>query len=453
MSARQVVRGRAVFARGASVLIVSASVAAFGAAPAWAKGPKIVPSSNLVVGGGTYPATVSAPKGALPPVPSPTGGISGAAITATEGATKVTATPGTFTSSMVGSFVDDGSDALLPDGSESVPLNALFPVYPHQGLARIKAVAADGSSATLTQPTIGTGSGSTYVIASVPAAVVLIQGVGGLPYIVDVYTPVTGGLCLSPAWVDAECGYDSGNLQWQNGLALASANADGSLPATAFTIKEGAPDGLLGVKAHGSVWAKFFDPDDAGPAPYAPWAVPAGTAGATERACRPDVLDRSIPNAGGVDYCVVNVVALNAGKSTDAQGKPFSYYALPVTWAASISAHVSGTDLVIEGSDFANDDTVVKLLIKNSKAKVTGTATPCPALNRLLTAADVGPADAVGGFTFTVPDYAAGCTVPAGSVTKVQAQGSKDTQHSQIPGDPDLGINAPKKAVGLLTMP
>ena len=212
------------------------------AGPAAAKGPKLVPASNLLVGGGTYSATVSAPRGTLPPVPNPTGGITGASISAVSGSSKITGTPGTFPATMIGSFVDDGADALLPDGSEALPLNSLFAVYPHQALAQIKAVAADGSSATLTQPAIGTGSGGTYVVAPVPAQVVLIQGVGGLPYIVDVYTPVTGGLCLGPLWGDAECGYDSGNLQWQNGLVLATAGTDGSLAATPFTIHEGIPD-------------------------------------------------------------------------------------------------------------------------------------------------------------------------------------------------------------------
>lgn len=149
----------------------------------------------------------------------------------------------------------------------------------------------------------------------------------------------------------------------------------------------------------------------------------------------------------------MNVIAINAGKSTDAQGKPFSYYALPITWAASISAQVVGSDLVITGTEFANDDVILKLLIKNAKAKVTGTLTACPALNRIVTAAEIGPADGVGTFTFTVPNYAAGCTVPTGSMLKVVALGSKDIQKSQIPGEPDLGMNKPKKATGILLMP
>lgn len=440
--------GRAAAAVGAGLLAIGLA-----AGPAAAKGPKIVPASNLLVGGGSYVASVSAPRGTLPSVPNPTGGISGASIRTITGSAKITANPGTFVPTMIGSFVDDGGGALLPDGSPATALNPIFPVYPNQALARIKAVAADGSSAALTQPATGTGSGSTYVIAPVAAQVALVQGVGGLPFIVDVYTPITAGLCLGPLWGDSECGYDSGNLQWQTGIALATAGLDGSLPATAFTIKEGVPDGLLSEKTPGAVWAKYFDPDEAGPAPLAPWAVPAGTSGASERGCRPDALDRLIPNAGGVDYCVVNVVGLNAGKSTEGQGKPFSYFALPITWAASMSAHVSGADLVVEGSDFANDDIIVKFMVKNAKAKITGTTTPCPALNRLLTAVDVGPADAVGAFSFTIPNYAAGCTVPAGSTTKVQAQGSKDLQHSQIPGDPDLGTNLPKKASFSLLMP
>lgn len=426
-----------------------------GAAPAHAAGPRISPSSNLVVGAGSYPAMVSAPRNALPPVPSPSGGITGAGISATTGSMKITGAPGTFTAAMIGSFLDDGVGALVADGAAALPLNAMFPVYPRQGLPKIKAVAADGSSATMTQAAIGSGSGSTYVVAPTAAVVVMIQGLGGLPYIVDVYTPVTNGLCLTPLWPDAECGYDAGNLQWQSGVAIATAGLDGSLAPTAITLQEGAPDGNLGVKTTGSVWAKYYDPDGAGEAPLAPWAVPAGTPGAVERTCRPDELDRRIPNpwAGGVDYCVVNVIAINAGKNTDAQGKPFSYYALPITWAASISAQVVGSDLVITGTEFANDDVILKLLIKNAKAKVTGTLTACPALNRIVTAAEIGPADGVGTFTFTVPNYAAGCTVPTGSTLKVVALGSKDIQKSQIPGEPDLGMNKPKKASGILLMP
>ncbi len=230
---------------GVSAAAVAAPAAAAG--PAAAKGPKLVPASNLLVGSGTYSATVSAPRGTLPPVPNPSGGITGASISAVAGSPKITGTPGTFPATMIGSFVDDGADALLPDGSEALPLNSLFAVYPHQALAKIKAVAADGSSATLTQPATGTGTGATYVIAPVPAQVVLIQGVGGLPFIVDVYTPVTGGLCLGPLWGDAECGYDSGNLQWQNGLVLATAGTDGSLAAAVSDLDVHLEGGAVGV--------------------------------------------------------------------------------------------------------------------------------------------------------------------------------------------------------------
>lgn len=441
--------------RTALVSGVGAVALIAGAAPAHAAGPRVTPSSNLTVGSGTYLASVSAPRAALPPVPSPSGGITGAGITATAGSTKITGSPGTFTAAMIGSFVDDGVGALVADGAPAVALNVAFPVYPRQKLPAIKAVAADGSFASLTQAAIASGSGGAYVIAPVAAQVVIIQGLGGLPYIVDVYTPVTNGLCLSPLWPGATCGYDAGNLQWQSSVVLATAGLDGSLAPTAFTIREGAPDGALGVTTTGSVWAKYYDPDGAGEAPLAPWSVPAGTAGAIERTCRPDELDRRIPNpwAGGVDYCVVNVIGINAGKSTDAQGKPFSYFALPITWAASISAQVVGPDVVITGTEFANDDVIAKLLIRNPQAKVTGTTTACPALNRTLTASQVGAADGVGTFTYTIPNYAAGCTVPAGSSLKVIALGSKDVQKSQIPGDPDLGMNKPKKATGVLLMP
>ena len=181
--------------------------------------------------------------------------------------------------------------------------------------------------------------------------------------------------------------------------------------------------------------------------------MPPGTQYATERGCRPDIYDRLIPNAGGVDYCVVNVVAANAGKSTEGYGKPFSYYALPLTWAAQLFAQVQGSDLHVGGFEFANDDVITKLIIKNSKATITGTTTPCPALNRVVTSAGVGPADQVGNFDYYVTDYANGCTVPSGSVTKITALGSKDIQQSQIPGEPALGTNLPRKASYALVMP
>lgn len=423
---------------------------------AGALGPKISPSSNFVVGAGTSSAVISASRGSFLPVPASSGGITGATITAVTASLKITAQLGFFTPAMIGSFVDDGIGGVVSDGASVEPVSELVAVYPRQGLSKIKAVTADGKTATLTQAAIGSGSAvGIYIVAPAAALVAIIQGIGGLPYLVDLYTPVTGGLCLSPLWPNTLCGYDSNYLSFFSTLVLATASLDGSFAATGYTIKEGQPDSNIGLSilSPGTIWAKYFDPDGVeGPAPLAPWAVPSTESGAIPRACRPDDLDRQIPNAGGVDYCVVNLVALNAGQ-TSLYGKPFSYYALPLTWAASISASINAGDILISGNEFANNDVVTKLQVKNSKAKISGTLTPCPALNRIYTSSEVGPANGIGDFNLTISNYASGCNVPAGSSTKIQAIGSKDTQLSQIPGDPALGTNLAKKASFTLIMP
>ena len=65
----------------------------------------------------------------------------------------------------------------------------------------------------------------------------------------------------------------------------------------------------------GPVYTKTFDPDGADFAPFAPYGVPSTEPGATPIGCAPGPADRSIPNpaVGGVDYCIVSAIALNAG--------------------------------------------------------------------------------------------------------------------------------------------
>jgi hypothetical protein len=433
-----------------SLLIATASPAAAGAA-----GPKISPSSNLARGAGTYSSFISASKGTFPRVPgAASSGWSGATITGVAGSTKITSAPGTFSSTSIGSFVDDGIGGIVSDGVSVTEMSALIAVYPRQGLSRIKAVSLDGVTATLTIAAINSGTGGVYIVAPAQAVVAVVQGLGGLPYLADVSTPVTSGLCLGTLWLGSVCPYNSDYLSFFSSLSLQTASADGSFPAAALSLKEGQPDSnsVLGIVSPGTIWAKYYDPDGAGSLPLAPWAVPSSTAGAIARECRPDDLDRRIPNAGGVDYCAVNFVALNAGQNS-LTGRPYNFYSLPITWAASMSASISAGDVLISGDEFANGDVITKLQVKNSKAKLTGTLLPCPALNRIYTSSEVGPANDVGDFDLTISNYASGCNVPAGSSTKIQAMGSKDTQLSQISGEPALGTNLAKKASFTLIMP
>lgn len=433
-----------------SLLIATASPAAAGAA-----GPKISPSSNLARGAGTYSSFISASKGAFPRVPgAASSDWTGATITGVAGSTKITSAPGTFSSTSIGSFVDDGIGGTVSDGVSVIGMSALIAVYPRQGLSKIKAVSLDGVTATLTIAAINSGTGGVYIVAPAQAVVAVVQGLGGLPYLADVSTPVTSGLCLGTLWAGSVCPYNSDYLSFFSSLALQTASADGSFPAAALTLKEGQPDSNsgLGIVSPGTIWAKYYDPDGAGSLPLAPWAVPSSTAGAIARECRPDDLDRRIPNAGGVDYCAVNFVALNGGQNS-LTGRPYNFYSLPITWAASMSASISAGDVLISGDEFANGDVITKLQVKNSKAKLTGTLLPCPALNRIYTSSEVGPANDVGDFDLTISNYASGCNVPAGSSTKIQAMGSKDTQLSQISGEPALGTNLAKKASFTLIMP
>jgi hypothetical protein len=179
-----------------------------------------------------------------------------------------------------------------------------------------------------------------------------------------------------------------------------------------------------------------------------PFAVAPDDPGATPRRCAPDVQDRSIPDsAGGVDYCLVTAIALNGG--VQSTKLPYLISTFPVTWAASAGGFVNGTTLAIIGSDFANNDIIVKIVVANGKAKVTGSPlVKCPALNQIILGTT---ATATGDVLAAVDDI--GCTVPSGSLTRVTLIGTKDVQKSEIPPNPVIGTNLPKRATALITMP
>lgn len=108
-----------------------------------------------------------------------------------------------------------------------------------------------------------------------------------------------------------------------------------------------------------------------------------------------------------------------------------------------------GPDLVITGTDFANDDVIVKI-VANGKAKVAGNPLlKCPALNQSITGVT---ANSTGTVVKVISGYATGCAVPSTSVTKVTLIGTKDIQKSQIPGNLVIGTNLPKNASALIAM-
>jgi hypothetical protein len=407
---------------------------------------KVIPNSNLVVGAGTYAATVSGPKGTFSPVPSGSAVPSARTVTAKVGTATILGPSGTFSAADVGSFVDDGPGGVIPDGVTVTALTPLVPVYPRQGIPTIKAVNLTGTTATLSLKAVGTGSGPVAVIPAQNPIVLVTQASGSVPFIADA---VPGpGLCLGPFFLSGVCEYTAGNLADDATKQVVFANADGSF-ATPFTLVEGVLDGNLGA-VPGPVYAKIFDPDGGGPAPTAPYGVPSSVPGAAPIGCAPGLVDRSIPNpaVGGVDYCMVSALALNAG--VQITRVPTQLQTIPITWAARAEGFVAGGDLVIAGHDFANDDVIVKLVIANGKARQTANPlAKCTALNQTLTGVT---ASSTGGVLVVVPAFATGCTVPSTSITKITIIGSKDTQRSQIPPNPIIGVNAPKKAAALVLM-
>ena len=432
--------------RGALAAIAMGVVGAIALSPAsaGAVGIAVKPSSNLVVGGGTYSASLTAPTGSFPTVPDPF-----AVPSARVGITKLLSralvgTAGTFTVADIGTFVDDGVGGRIADGVAVTPITPLVAVYPRQGLPKITGVNATGTTATLSLAAVATGSGPVELIAPAAAFLLVAQSIGSVAFL----APVPTGLCWVFAFPGNLCGYDAGNLAVSGTKQTVTANANGSLSATPFTITEGVVDGGLGTNP-GPIMVRSFDPDGPGAYGVLPFAVAPSDPGATPRRCAPDAQDRSIPDAvGGVDYCMVTAIVLNGG--VRATKIPFKLSSFPLTWAASASGVVLGSSLVIGGSDFANNDVIAKIVVVNGLAKLSSDPlVKCPALNQSI----IGTvADALGGVLAVIPDYATGCTVPPTSVTKVTIIGTKDIQRSEIPPNPVIGTNLPKKASVLIPM-
>ena len=142
---------------------------------------------------------------------------------------------------------------------------------------------------------------------------------------------------------------------------------------------------------------------------------------------------------------LVTAIVLNAG--VQSTKLPYALSTFPITLAASAGGSVSGSTLLIAGHDFANNDVIVKIVVAN--AKVTGSPlVKCPGLNQTI----LGTTATATGDVLAAASTA-GCTVPSGSLTKVTLIGTKDTQRSEIPPNPVIGVNAPKKAVATITMP
>ncbi len=444
-------RTASAISRRSVAVIVLASSAAIGfgtlgyASVAGAAGIIVKPSSNLAVGGGTYIATVTAPNGTFPKVPDPAATPSTRTATSKALSAAVIGAPGTFSAADIGAFAEDGLGGRLPDGVPVTDITPLAPAYPRQGLAYVKAVNLTGTTATLSQKAIAAGSGPFDLIAPATPALLITQSTGSVPFL----APIPTGLCWVFAFPGNVCGYDIGNLAMGATKVTMLANADGSM-STPFTITEGVMDGTLGTNP-GPLYVRSFDPDGPGGYGVLPFAVAPLEAGSTPRGCAPDDQDRSIPNPliGGVDYCMVTVIVLNAGVQSTLI--PFRLASFPLTWAASASGATFGPDLVIGGSNFANNDVIVKIIVANGKAKVTGNPlVKCPALNQSITGV---VADGVGAVVTVIPAYATGCTVPPNSLTKVTLIGTKDIQQSQIPPNVIMGTNLPKKASALITMP
>ncbi len=414
------------------------------AVTAGAVGIIVKPSSNLAVGAGSYVATVSAPKGSFPNVPDPAATPS-TRTAATKAASKaLIGVAATFTAADIGRFVDDGVGGRLPDGVSVSQLTPLVPVYPRQGLPAITAVNLTGTTATLSIAATSAGSGAVDLIAPTPAQLLVSQSTGSVAWL----APVPTGLCWIFDFPGNVCGYDIGNIAYGPTKQVVTANADGSLPTTPFTITEGTADGTLGTNP-GPVMVRSFDPDGVGPFPVLPFAVSPTDPNATARRCAPDAQDRAIPDGvGGVDYCMVTAIALNAG--VQSTKLPYALSSFPLTWSASASGALLGSSLVIGGADFANNDVIVKIVVANGKAKLSSNPlVKCPALNTSIMGVT---ADALGNVLSVISDYAAGCTVPANSFTKVTIIGTKDVQRSEIPPNPVIGTSLPKKASVLISM-
>jgi hypothetical protein len=426
-------------------ITVGLVVAAVTTPAAGAAGITVKPGSNLIVGKQSYAAVVSASKGTFPRVPDPTATPVAKTVTTKVGSALIVGVPGTFSAADLGAFVEDGAGGRLPDGVPVTAITPLAPVYPRQGLASIKAVNLTGSTATLSLKAVAAGSGPVDQIAPTVPIILVTQSSGSIPFI----APTPNGLCLLPAFADGVCPYDPGNLAYGATKAVLLGNADGSF-STPLTLTEGVADGGLG-RTPGPIFVKMFDPDgDGTAAPFAPFAVPADTPGAAPIGCEPGLADRSIPNpaVGGVDYCLVTAITLNAGVQSTLV--PFKIAQFPITWAAHASGFVGGGSLAVVGYDFANDDVITKIVLSNAKAVQTAAPTlKCAALNQTITGVKAGP---TGNVLAVIPQYDEGCTVPPTSSTRVTIVGSKDVQRSQIPPNDVIGTSAPKQAVALIRM-
>ena len=433
----------------ATIALGSAAVVGFGtfgyASAAGAAGITVRPNSNLAVGAGTYVATVTAPMGTFPKVPDPAATPSSKTATTKVLSAALVGAAGTFSPADIGKFADDGVGGRLPDGVPVTDITPLAPAYPRQGLAYVKFVNLTGTTATLSQKAIAAGSGPIDFIAPATPTLLVTQSTGSVPFL----APIPTGLCWVFAFPGNVCGYDIGNLAMGATKVTLAANADGSM-STPFTISEGVMDGTLGTNP-GPIYVRSFDPDGPGGYGVLPFAVAPLEVGSTPRGCAPDDQDRSIPNPliGGVDYCMVTVIVLNAG--VQSTFIPYRLASFPLTWAASAWGTPYGPDLVITGNNFANNDVIVKIIVANGRAKVAGDPlVKCPALNQIITGV---VASGTGVVTKVIAGYATGCTVPPNSLTKVTLIGTKDVQQSQIPPNVVMGTNLPKKASALITMP
>lgn len=428
----------------AAIAIALAAVPVSSAVTAGAVGIIVKPNSNLAVGAGSYIATVSAPKGSFPNVPDPAAAPSPRTAATKIASKALVGVAGTFTAADIGRFVDDGVGGRLPDGVSVTQFTPLVPVYPRQGLPTITAVNLTGTTATMSIAATSAGSGAVDLIAPTPAQLLVSQSTGSVAFL----APVPIGLCWIFDFPGNVCGYDIGNIAFGATKQTVTANADGSLTLTPFTITEGTAEGSLGTNP-GPVMVRSFDPDGAGPYPVLPFAVAPTDPNATARRCAPDGQDRAIPDGvGGVDYCMVTAIALNAG--VQSRKIPYSLSSFPLTWAASASGALLGSSLAIGGTDFADNDVIVKIVVVNGKAKLSSDPlVKCPALNQSITGVT---ADALGNVLSVIADYATGCTVPTSSFTKVTIIGTKDVQRSEIPPNPVIGTSLPKKASVLISM-
>ena len=122
---------RSLIARRVVTVVAVGATATLGlVAPAGGAGITVRPNSNLAVGGGTYAASVTAPKGTFPKVPDAAATPASKTVTTKVGAAGIVGAAGAFTAADVGSFVEDGPGGRLPDGVDVTGITPLVAVYP-----------------------------------------------------------------------------------------------------------------------------------------------------------------------------------------------------------------------------------------------------------------------------------------------------------------------------------